>query len=45
MKAQTNQTKGQECPVTFIHKAALKRAIQKAKEITDAHPVKYRRVK
>lgn len=45
MTAQANQTKGQECPITVIDQAALKRAIQKAKEIADAHPEKYRRVK
>ncbi|MEE9683227.1 hypothetical protein V4841_04220 [Lelliottia amnigena] len=45
MIAQTNQAKGQVCPVTVIDEAALKRAIQKAKEIADAHPEKYRRVK
>lgn len=44
MTAQTNQTKGQESPVTVIDEEALKRAIQKAKEIADANPEKYRRV-
>lgn len=45
MTAQTNRTKGGEYPITVIDEAALKRAIQKAKEIADAHPEKYRRVK
>lgn len=45
MTAQTNRTKGGECPITVIDEAALKRAIQKAKEIADAHPEKYCRVK
>ncbi|MGX3291591.1 hypothetical protein ACWJSQ_26135, partial [Klebsiella pneumoniae] len=42
--AQSSQTKGQESPVTVIDEDALKRAIQKAKEIADANPEKYRRV-
>lgn len=45
MTAQTNKAKGRECPTTIIDEAALKRAIQKAQEIADAHPEKYRRVK
>ena len=45
MTVQTNQNKGREFPATVIDEAALKRAIQKAKEIADAHPEKYRRVK
>ncbi|EJF21083.1 MULTISPECIES: hypothetical protein [Citrobacter] len=44
MTAQANQTKGQECPITVIDEDALKRAIQKAKEIADANTEKYRRV-
>lgn len=44
MTAQTNLTKGQECPATVSDEDALKRAIQKAKEIADANPEKYRRV-
>ncbi|EJD0359332.1 hypothetical protein V1604_08210 [Enterobacter hormaechei subsp. xiangfangensis] len=44
MTAQSSQTKGQESPVTFIDEGALKRAIQKAKDIADANPEKYRRV-
>lgn len=44
MTAETNLTKGQKCPVTVIDEDALKRAIQKAKEIADANPEKYRRV-
>ncbi|WP_181426913.1 hypothetical protein [Pantoea ananatis] len=44
MTAETNLTKGQECLVTVIDEDALKRAIQKAKEIADANPEKYRRV-
>ena len=44
MTAQSCQTKGQESPVTAIDEDALKRAIQKAKEIADATPEKYRRV-
>ncbi|CAH5862238.1 MULTISPECIES: hypothetical protein [Enterobacteriaceae] len=34
-----------ECPVHVIDEEALKRAIAKAKEIADAEPEKYRRVK
>ncbi|EQA1592548.1 hypothetical protein QEU86_RS00305 [Enterobacter hormaechei] len=45
MTAQASPTKVQECPITVIVEDALKRAIQKAKEIADAHPEKYRRVK
>ncbi|EMW1203964.1 hypothetical protein [Enterobacter hormaechei] len=44
MTAQTNLTKGQECPLTVIDEGALKRAIQKAKDIADANPEKYRRI-
>ncbi|MCW9388578.1 hypothetical protein N5I76_12325 [Klebsiella quasipneumoniae] len=44
MTAQTNLTKGQEYPVTVIDEGALKRAIQKAKDIADANPEKYRRI-
>ncbi|MCQ4340240.1 hypothetical protein [Enterobacter asburiae] len=34
-----------ECPVQVIDEEALKRAIAKAKELADANPEKYRRVK
>ncbi|WP_265349476.1 MULTISPECIES: hypothetical protein [Enterobacteriaceae] len=34
-----------ECPVNVIDEVALKRAIIKAKELADANPEKYRRVK
>ncbi|EIY5222231.1 MULTISPECIES: hypothetical protein [Klebsiella] len=44
MTAQSSQTKEQESPVTVIDEDALKRAIQKAKEIADATPEKYRQV-
>lgn len=34
-----------ECPVHVIDEEALKRAIEKAKELANADPEKYRRVK
>lgn len=37
--------KGGECLVHVIDKKALKRAIKKAKELADAEPEKYRRIK
>lgn len=37
--------KGGECPVHVIDEKALKRAIKKAKELADAEPEKYRRIK
>jgi hypothetical protein len=37
--------KGGECLVHVIDEKALKRAIKKAKELADAEPEKYRRIK
>lgn len=37
--------KGGECPARVIDEKALKRAIKKAKELADAEPEKYRRIK
>ncbi|CAM6853161.1 MULTISPECIES: hypothetical protein [Enterobacteriaceae] len=37
--------KGGECPVHVFDEIALKRAIKKAKELADAEPEKYRRIK
>ncbi|MFV9346905.1 hypothetical protein ABQ428_05225 [Citrobacter freundii] len=37
--------KGGKCPVHAIDEKALKRAIKKAKELADAEPEKYRRIK
>jgi D-serine deaminase-like pyridoxal phosphate-dependent protein len=34
-----------ECPVHVVDEEALKRAIAKAKELADADPEKYRRIK
>ena len=34
-----------ECPVHIIDEVVLKRAIAKAKELADAEPEKYRRIK
>lgn len=34
-----------ECPVQVIDEESLKRAIAKAKELADANPKKYRRIK
>ncbi|MDU6224221.1 MAG: hypothetical protein E6625_01410 [Enterobacter asburiae] len=34
-----------ECPVNVIDEEALKRAIAKAKELAEANPEKYHRVK
>lgn len=41
----TTTEKGHECPITIIDEAALQRAIKKARELADAGPKKYRRVK
>lgn len=37
--------KGGECPIHVIDEKALKRAIKKAKELADAEPEKFRRIK
>ncbi|MEA4538320.1 hypothetical protein VBQ28_09340 [Klebsiella pneumoniae] len=37
--------KGDECPIHVIDEKALKRAIKKAKELAEAEPEKYRRIK
>lgn len=41
----TTPSKGRQCPEQEIDLEALKRAVDKAKEIADANPKKYRWVK
>ena len=41
----TASNKGGECPVHVIDEKALKRAIEKSKELANADPEIYRRVK